>query len=651
MTTRIGCGSQIEPFDEDLQDRYFSNDIGARWLETVPNRDEQQDLLGLPLVLRMIRQLIENTPTGQPLPQFHTLSELFLAVNQLLLKRAIEKSAEELKQAGLELGIGDAKQFGLLERVISLLAFQMMLEENYNGIIDGSDDPIDDPIEEFETRAGQRFVAAVESESKRQQLKLQWDWALKVLKTIELNHRSTTEAYVPERLAFRSRKVVECYAARYLTKFATPADIASDDVRRPCAADFTGDQNEWHNCWQLAIEMPAGQRDDIRVRRVMDLLFGRPRRGLRPTELMFRAWQMMQRTSFPYFDEVLAGYRQQFLDILAGAEDGDSKDVAFERAQRAAEVIRSEHLRTLADDGQLGWSFEELCPRHPAYVLCCDEDNREHLTFWMGTADDSEHGFSDEKPRHRVQVDAFEMAACCVTRAQYRLFDPQLEQAYKKRFDEVAPEDDCPVIEMNWYDSVCFALWLGDEYGLPSETEWEGAARGRRDGPQDVIGIPPYDETFTSDEVNFDGNYSLSGEMSAYLERTLPVRWNEQRRAEAVATDSGTKWPPWYRKNRFGIWHAHGNVWEWCESVWDEEIYQRRVEKNDADVIVEVRVDAVAESAASVRRVLRGGSWRFDAVHCRSSSRFLDVPVNRFDFGGFRLCCQLRSVSPESSSH
>ncbi|MDX1968998.1 MAG: SUMF1/EgtB/PvdO family nonheme iron enzyme [Planctomycetaceae bacterium] len=671
---------RIDPFTPEQQDEYFARrrlrrtqaPIGERWREVVGVKPEHDadavralrerfdELLRLPMTLWMIGELIDLTPPDQSLPRLHTLSELAHTVSQRLLQRAREKSRgaieARLQGEGVPaIQLDEAGQLKLLERALSLIAFQLMLEREYNGRVEGSE------LLKFEERCRDRWfyeLDAAEAErnlTERQKRDLakksataddHWRWALAVLKTIELNHRSVTEAYQPTRLAFRSRKMVEFHAAWYLSEFATTWDRLGnnlpDDPDDLCAWSFSGDP-DWDACWKLAIEMPREPQSEAVWAQSLAVLFRPTKRHpaghatdrplqLRPTELMFRTWQVLQREQSPHLLGILSDYRREFSLILA---TGD-----IEQARLAAQLVPDfEVLKRVVDPQRRAALLPP--PDQPAYVCCPPKGDR--LTFWMGTAAEAEHKYEDEQPRHQVEVRAFWLAACTVTRAQYRLFDPHLERVHTDEFARTAPEDDCPVIETNWFDGFCLALWLGEEASLPTETEWEGAARGGRDAPGDVIGIPPYDGSFTSDQVNYDGNYPLSGnQKSRYLARTLPVRWDLAR--QSAASDALREMPP-YQPNAYGVWQAHGNVWEWCLSEWNEALYQQRTA-----AINRVAVDDIPSSSVSAARVLRGGSWGGDADYCRSANRTDDEPDGRYDDFGLRLLWRPRLVLPESSS-
>jgi len=201
------------------------------------------------------------------------------------------------------------------------------------------------------------------------------------------------------------------------------------------------------------------------------------------------------------------------------------------------------------------------------------------------------------------------MATACVTRAQYALFDPQREREHNN-FDKYAPEPDCPMIYVNFFDGICFALWLGDRYSLPSEVQWEGAAWGGLDREQNqhyVIGVPPYTADFTSAQVNFEGNHPLQGRQSEYRRRTVPVRFAE------------------FQPNGFGLWQMSGNVLEYTRSEWHQTLQDAIGHKDDD----------LASGSAEPRRCVRGGSWCFFAGFTRCSYR--DWYDDRYFLTGIRL--------------
>jgi formylglycine-generating enzyme required for sulfatase activity len=210
--------------------------------------------------------------------------------------------------------------------------------------------------------------------------------------------------------------------------------------------------------------------------------------------------------------------------------------------------------------------------------------------FLMG-ADD---GRDDERPVHRVWIDAFELAVHPVTVGEYRAFLDATSHEAPREWTVHGSRDDLPVVGVSWFDAQAFCRWLGgagEEVRLPTEAEWERAARGGRDGRQFPWGddMPAW--------VPEGGRGPLSG--------PWPV----------------TRGVP----NEFGLYGIAGNVHEWCADWYDAGYYARSPDRNPAG------------PAAGVRRASRGGSWRHAITVSRCATRSRIDPSFRYTDYGFRL--------------
>jgi len=160
---------------------------------------------------------------------------------------------------------------------------------------------------------------------------------------------------------------------------------------------------------------------------------------------------------------------------------------------------------------------------------------------------------------------------------------------------------DCPVENVSWLDVQEFIKRLnckGGSYRLPTEAEWEYAARAGTTTPF------AFGKCLNTDQANYNGNYPLEGcQKGKYRGKTVPV---------------GS-----FAPNAWGLYDMHGNVWEWVQD-WYKEY--------PADAVT----DPVGPSSGS-SRVLRGGGWDSVARYCRTAFRVNDTPVNRFNGRGFRL--------------
>ncbi|MDR0841822.1 MAG: formylglycine-generating enzyme family protein [Acidobacteriota bacterium] len=213
-------------------------------------------------------------------------------------------------------------------------------------------------------------------------------------------------------------------------------------------------------------------------------------------------------------------------------------------------------------------------------------------TFTMGcTAEQGNDCWDDEKPAHEVTVRDFYIGKHEVTQAEWKAVMGSNPSRFKG--------DNLPVEQVSWNDAQEFIRKLstmtGKNYRLPTEAEWEYAARG---GSQ-------------SRGFKYSGSNSI-GDVAWYYgnsgNKTHPV---------------GTK-----RANELGIYDMTGNVWEWAND-WKGG-YSSGSQTNP-----------VGPSSGSLR-VNRGGSWYYDARFARVSSRYEYEPGFRIDILGFRLASSSR---------
>ena len=214
----------------------------------------------------------------------------------------------------------------------------------------------------------------------------------------------------------------------------------------------------------------------------------------------------------------------------------------------------------------------------------------------MGSSEDEKEHFDWEGPQHRVQVSAFSMMAVPVTNELYERFDPghRIERSFQTDKDDAAQH---PVSNVTWYEAVMFAEWV--EAVLPTEAEWEYACRAGT----------------TTRYWSGDDESDLAD-----------VGWysrNSKRRTHPV----GEK-----RANGWGLHDLHGNVWEWCGDFWADN-YQARVENLTSDTAV---VSNPTGPKEGLLRVVRGGSFVFEARNLRAAYRSRLHPGDRNQVQGFR---------------
>ncbi|TFI53568.1 TIR domain-containing protein [Mastigocladus laminosus UU774] len=216
--------------------------------------------------------------------------------------------------------------------------------------------------------------------------------------------------------------------------------------------------------------------------------------------------------------------------------------------------------------------------------------------FIMGSPAGEAGRYDNEGPQHEVTVPSFFMGKYVVTQAQYQAIMGSNPSHFKG--------EKLPVETVSWHDAVEFCKRLsqktGRTYRLPSEAEWEYAARAGTTTPF------YFGETITTDLANYDGNYTYgSAPKGEYRQQT---------------TDVG-KFPP----NSFGLYDMCGNLFEWCLDK-----YHNNYDGAPTD-------GSAWLEGSNDNKLLRGGSWNFNPRGCRSANRDRNDPVSRYDDVGFRL--------------
>jgi formylglycine-generating enzyme required for sulfatase activity len=236
--------------------------------------------------------------------------------------------------------------------------------------------------------------------------------------------------------------------------------------------------------------------------------------------------------------------------------------------------------------------------------------------FWMGSTQRDRMDYDNEKPRHRVTLPRYYIARYPVTVAQFRAFD----EASGRKPNAALSLDGLPthpVTDVSWYEALAYCDWLTGRLRtwehtpeplaallrqedwrvtLPSEAEWEKAARGK-DGR-----VYPWGNDPNPDRANYDDTGTGT--------------------TSAVGCFPGGASP-------YGVEELSGNVWEWTRSLWGEYPYPSE------QIARSKREDLQASENAS--RVLRGGAFRDDPqdVRCAYRNRRVARGVN---FGiGFRV--------------
>ena len=243
----------------------------------------------------------------------------------------------------------------------------------------------------------------------------------------------------------------------------------------------------------------------------------------------------------------------------------------------------------------------------------------------------SNDGEDDERPAHSVHLDEFSIGVHPVTHAEYAHFvsasgyrppaiyelplvvtagGPERERAFRQAgepyvWDSAEPPPERvqhPVTLVRWPDAVAYCEWLSAESGrvvrLPTEAEWEKAARGGLDGKR-----YPWGDRLEREMANFLGD--------------APRR-----------TPHGTTHCRTYSPNGYGLFDVAGNVWEWVQDWYDPHYYANSPPREPGG------------PPTGTLRLVRGGSWLVSDVRMLGCSHRHKVPPDTYSYAiGFRIVC------------
>jgi sulfatase modifying factor 1 len=210
--------------------------------------------------------------------------------------------------------------------------------------------------------------------------------------------------------------------------------------------------------------------------------------------------------------------------------------------------------------------------------------------YWMG----SNEGYPGDRPRHRVWLDAFAIGRTPVTNAEYAPFLTSTRTAPPPWWNHPRFADPGqPVVGVNWFEATAYCRWLSGErsewFQLPTEAQWEKAARGGLDGARFPWGTDRPAKTLDRPPLVFD----------------TPA-------------------------NPLGLFALSGVCHEWCLDWEDERYYSESPERNPRG------------PAQGTRRVSRGGAWRHQDPWSAVARRSSLPPDLRYSDYGFRVA---RTVS------
>lgn len=210
-------------------------------------------------------------------------------------------------------------------------------------------------------------------------------------------------------------------------------------------------------------------------------------------------------------------------------------------------------------------------------------------------------GHEDERPVHRVWVDAFELATAPVTCEEYGRFLQATGHEPPREWATALSGPHLPVVGVSWTDCQEYCAWrtaAGDAVRLPTEAEWERAARGGRDGLRYPFG----------DEI---------------------PNWIPNAGRGPLAAP----WPAALGEpNAFGLYGIAANIHEWCEDWYAADYYASTPERDPTGPL------------NGLRRASRGGSWRHAVTISTCATRSRLDPTFRYTDYGFRVARQTRKM-------
>lgn len=202
-----------------------------------------------------------------------------------------------------------------------------------------------------------------------------------------------------------------------------------------------------------------------------------------------------------------------------------------------------------------------------------------------------------ETPSRDVDLDGYWIGKYEVTLAQYKAFVTDTGyQALPSYTSEYAPGENHPVLGVSWEDAVAYCKWLSRKMGvrfkLPTEAQWEKAARGTDEN------IYPWgDKEPDKTLANF----------ASHVGKSVPVG----------SYPGGV--------SHYGLWDMAGNVWEWCQDWYDGNYYPAAPRDNPPG------------PPSGISRVMRGGCWSSGGIFLRCAARNGVAPSFRGIIVGFRL--------------
>ncbi|MCP4708061.1 MAG: formylglycine-generating enzyme family protein [Planctomycetes bacterium] len=343
--------------------------------------------------------------------------------------------------------------------------------------------------------------------------------------------------------------------------------------------------------------------------------------------------------------------------VGAGQTPGTNKQIVWDAGGDIPGWTGSIKVRVFADDGQ---SADGL-------IMITGGE------FAMGDHFNEGHADGRELPVHDVYIDVFMIGRFEVTNKQYCAFlnhaisqnqievtsgtvyaldgiDPYFETyetesdssiSYNGSVFQVISRENHPVVMVSWFGAAAYCNWRSQQdgyescynlstwdcdftkqgYRLPTEAEWEFAARGGLTGKR-----YPWGDSIVTSQANYN-NTGDPYETEAYP-WTTPVGFFDgsiRQKSQFNWPGSATSYQTSNGVNGYGLYNMAGNVREWCNDRWDVDYYKTNPYSNP--------VGPISGNA----RVVRGGNWYDNETYCRVAYRSSNSPSYRNYHLGFRL--------------
>ena len=349
--------------------------------------------------------------------------------------------------------------------------------------------------------------------------------------------------------------------------------------------------------WREVLFLAPGSTES--KRRASDLIqamLGAPADSARLDHLVLAAECVLDVGEVRVEGDLLGEIRRRLKVIAEAPEPTDN----FQRREWILSRVSAQNALARIESGELAPRYWRAGTGEPDWVTISAGE------FWMGSPGTDQEAYDDEKPQHRVFLKAYAIARVPITNAQYALYvtGARIDPPLHWRGGQPPPgKDDHPVVNVNWEDAQGYCRWLSEKLGqevrLPTEAQWEKAARGDQDQRRFPWGDAWGELRCNSSELGL-GDTSPVG---LFLSSASPA----------------------------GVLDLSGNVFEWCQSGFKLYPY--------------VAEDGREELLHAGLRTLRGGSLNNKLRLSRCACRYVgSLPGSRHDSNGFRVVL----VSPGS---